>query len=402
MITHLSQSTGISCQTISKTIAEYNKTKTVSYLNKRSSRTSLFCNIDDLDHNELRKKVHSIWLRRELPTFDKILVEVNQDLSLPNFKSSGMYNIIEKLDFIFTKIKKCSVLTEREDLIAWRRNYLYDIRKYREEGRSIYYLDEVWLNFSDCVDRTSINKTVHSKHDAFDKGFAFGLGKRLIMIHIGSDKGFLPEGLFICFESKKQNVDYRNEMNGDNFKEWFEYILPQLDPNSIIVMDNAPYHSVKAELYPTASSKKSEILKWLNLKGVTFDRPMLKAQLLIRVHELKPHNNNLYIIDNMAKDAGHTVLRLPPYHCELNPIELAWTMVKGYMKQENTATFEIDDVRLLLNRGIERVTPENWKNFIKQVIEEENKLWEVDNIMDKLIDEMKPCTYAHNDGRNFL
>jgi len=94
---------------------------------KRSSWISPFGNIHDLDLNEFRQRVHSIWLRHELPTIDKILLEVNQDPSLPNFKRTGMYNIIKQLDFIFTKRKRCSVLTEREHLIAWRRNYLYDI-----------------------------------------------------------------------------------------------------------------------------------------------------------------------------------------------------------------------------------------------------------------------------------
>jgi len=50
----------------------------------------------------------------------------------------------------------------------------------------------------------------------------------------------------------------------------------------------------------------------------------------------------------MAKNTGHSVLRLPPYHCELNPIELAWAMVKTYVKQNNN-TFNIDDVWVLLN-----------------------------------------------------
>jgi len=124
-------------------------------------------------------------------------------------------------------------------------------------------------------------------------------------------------------------------MNGDTFKDWFVSILPRLHPNSIVVMDNAPYHSVQTEKYPTSNSKKADILEWLNSKGITFDRPLLKAQLLTKVKKLKPRTKS-YVIDNLAKDAGHTVLRLPPYHCEFNPIELAWAMVKGYVKQENT------------------------------------------------------------------
>jgi transposase len=70
----------------------------------------------------------------------------------------------------------------------------------------------------------------------------------------------------------------------------------------------------------------------------------------------------------MAKNGGHNTLRLPPYHYELNPIELAWAMVKGYVKQHNT-TYKIDDVKVLLNTAIERVTSEIGKilfNMSKQ------------------------------------
>jgi len=78
-------------------------------------------------------------------------------------------------------------------------------------------------------------------------------------------------------------------MNGDNFQEWFESIIPRLDPNSVIVMDNAPYHSLRSEKIPTTSSKtsskkkKTEILSWLTSEGVVIDRPMFKPQLLSKV-----------------------------------------------------------------------------------------------------------------------
>jgi transposase len=84
---------------------------------------------------------------------------------------------------------------------------------------------------------------------------------------------------------------------------------------------------------------------------------MIKPQLLQKVRQIKSQYTS-YVVDNMAKDAGHTVLRLPPYYREFNPIELAWTMVKGYVKSNNM-TFKIDDVRALLNTGIERVTNED-------------------------------------------
>lgn len=200
-------------------------------------------------------------------------------------------------------------------------------------------------------------------------------------MHIGSHKGFVDGGLLI-FESNKNSADYHDEMNGDNFHKWFESILPRLDPNSIIVMDNAPYHSVRTERIPTSSSKKEDILSWLISKNVVIDRPMFKPQLLAKVKEIKGQYIS-YVVDNMAKDARHNVLRLPPYHCELNPIELAWAMVKGYVKQHNT-TYKIDDVKVLLNTAIERVTSENWQNFLQHVKTEEDKMITVDKIWMKL------------------
>jgi len=42
-------------------------------------------------------------------------------------------------------------------------------------------------------------------------------------------------------------------MNGQIFKEWFEEILPLLKDNAVVVMDNAPYHSVNSEKVPNMS-----------------------------------------------------------------------------------------------------------------------------------------------------
>jgi len=84
------------------------------------------------------------------------------------------------------------------------------------------------------------------------------------------------------------------------------------------------------------------------------------------------------------------VLRLPPYHCELNPIELAWSSVKNYVRKNNT-TFKLQDVKRLLIEGVQRVDSEMWKNFIKHVVDVEDKLWNMDFIVDELTAEQEPC-----------
>ena len=48
---------------------------------------------------------------------------------------------------------------------------------------------------------------------------------------------------------------------------------------------------------------------------------MIIAELLQLVDPIRPMYNHKRV-DKLAQTAGHEVLRSPPYHCELNPIEL--------------------------------------------------------------------------------
>ena len=51
-------------------------------------------------------------------------------------------------------------------------------------------------------------------------------------------------------------------------------------------------------------------------------------------------------MDEMAICYAKTVLRLPPYHCEPNPIELILEQMKGFLARKNK-TFELCDVEEL-------------------------------------------------------
>lgn len=192
-----------------------------------------------------------------------------------------------------------------------------------------------------------------------------GKGKRLIITHIGSEDGFVESGLLV-FESKKTG-DYHQDMNSEVFEGWFSKMLDVIPDGSVIVLDNAPYHSRKLEKIPNTSSNKNEIENWLKEKNLLPPTKTKKKDLLDIV---KAHKNRYeaFVIDEMAKKKNKTVLRLPPYHCELNPIELIWSQVKGYIANNNR-TFKLVEVKRLLNEAISKVNAESWKECIKHVIE---------------------------------
>jgi hypothetical protein len=126
------------------------------------------------------------------------------------------------------------------------------IRNYRESNRKIYYLDETWVNAGHTVKRVWTDMSVTSARYRFIHGLSTGLknpsgeGKRLTVLHIGSEDGFVGNGSLI-FESRKTG-DYHEEMNSTVFEEWFKRVLPTLEEKSVIVMDNASYHSRKTSI----------------------------------------------------------------------------------------------------------------------------------------------------------
>ncbi|KAH9627806.1 hypothetical protein HF086_000191 [Spodoptera exigua] len=114
------------------------------------------------------------------------------------------------------------------------------------------------------VKKTWVDKKVTSSRQAFLEGLTTGLknpsgkGKRLIISHIGSEEGFLEEGLMI-FEAKKNCEDYHDEMNAVCFEKWFAGVLPKLRPNSI----------VESEQGDDFSCGDVSIIAWMDSKMVS-------------------------------------------------------------------------------------------------------------------------------------
>lgn len=155
------------------------------------------------------------------------------------------------------------------------------MKRYREENRPIVYLDESYILSTHVCQKGWTDDSAEGLKTALSKG------QRAIIVHAGGEMGFIPNALLI-WKSGSSSGDYHNQMNHENFMKWAgKQLVPNLCPNSIIVMDNAPYHNVEKYKVPTSNSKKADMIAWLNSKGIPFNRGMLKPELykLIKIHK---------------------------------------------------------------------------------------------------------------------
>ena len=177
-----------------------------------------------------------------------------------------------------------------------RHKYLRRIKELREKDHRVFYQDETWCNANHTREfvwqMEDEEKSLIS--DSQRKGglkVPSGSGKRPIINNIGSSDGFLKD-CGECFIGKKDTSDYHHEMNGPHFfEEWFEKkVLPALPDKSVIVMDNAKYHSRMTEesKRPTTSWRKTEIQDWLTKKSIEFE-PRDTKPILLGKRDLVPN-----------------------------------------------------------------------------------------------------------------
>lgn len=205
---------------------------------------------------------------------------------------------------------------------------------------------------------------------------------RYIVLHAGNEKGFI-DGAELVFSSSTNQGDYHGEMNKSNFLMWFEnQLLKNLSEPSVIIMDNAPYHSSIENKAPTTASKKEDVQKWLRDNKIDFTTDLLKSQLLQKVQQHKPPQK--YVADTLAEQYGHQVLRLPPYHCIFNPIENVWGISKSYYnKHVGRDGRNVEHCINLWREALQTVTAEIWTNCIRHTENEIQKWWEREKYLDQ-------------------
>lgn len=337
--------------------------------------------LDDFDRGVIRRTVHEVYtVDHKVPTLKLLLTKLREKI---NF-TGGRETLRKQLLLLGFKYKKChdkrKLLMERSDIVAWRSRYLRKLKENEQQGgqkKPVTYLDETYIHPSHSVGKCWQSEEEPGVYRSERSG------QRHIIVHAGGSNGFIDNGLLI-FKSKSKSGDYHDDMNHTNFMQWLErQLIPNLPPNGIVVMDNASYHSVQINKPPTQANRKEELRTWLESNGVSTTADMRKAELITFIKQMTV--TRTYYVDQLLKQHGHTVLRLPPYHCELNPIEEIWSLMKHKVAIDNVQQRAIN-IEQLVQKACSEITAADWVKHCDHVKRVGEEMWQRDGLMDDTVE----------------
>lgn len=370
---------GIGVATVKRIMADYNRDPNL--LNKPTKMRGRPVHAVSASHQEsVRSYIRTANKKGEHITLANIHAFLEREYSKESFHKTTLARTLNRWGFEFGRGTRSQHLKEKDHVIAARQRYLREKRNNRVSGPELDTIrPEIYL------DETYVNKN-HSNDFIWYYGEdgpwvqkPTGKGERLIIINAITKNGWVP-GAKLVFKSTRKTGDYHGQMNWDLFKKWFtEMLLPNIPEHSLIVMDNAPYHNILSEHSPPSpQSSKKKIKDWLEQNKIYCRDDCLKPELVEILKKLAPEP--VYAIDEIAAVYGHKVLRTPPYHPELQPIEICWGVTKNHVARN--CDFTVKNLIKQLDCGFNKVTEKTCTKIIQKVRKVEDDFWATDIKMD--------------------
>lgn len=175
-------------------------------------------------------------------------------------------------------------------------------------------------------------------------------------------------------------------------REAWPTLLAGVEPGRLVFIDESGAKTNMTRLYGRAPAgervvgrvphghwKTTTMISAVRLDGpcacATLDGPVdadtfLAYVTLVLVPALRP--GDVVVLDNLAAHkaagvadavnaAGATVLYLPPYSPDLNPIENMWSKVKGHLRSAAART--VDALGAAIDAALAAITPDDCRGF---------------------------------------
>lgn len=383
--------TNLSEITVKRVMAEYNRGE---HLLPPSPKGSNPYAIDENVKIICQDIIRSHNIRREHLSLRLLVGILNDEYNIKVARET-LRACLYRWDILHGSVRRYTALRERDYVVMARREYLIRKREFNNSDRELVYLDETFINKNHSGSDTSWYCADWADNPRLDKSFGpyinkpSGKGERFIILNAITKKGWV-DGARLVFQAKKRGGDYHGSMNEENFTKWFTVqLLPNIPDNSVIIMDNAPYHNMlKEDGVPPLSSRKIVLQKWLTDNKIKFKEDFLRIQLIDIINKYRPEK--IYKLDDILRNEPQyrnrniELLRTPQYHPELQPIEKCWGVMKQYMAQH--CDFTLNGLRNNLDKAWSRVTSKTMEGIMKKVEYWENYHFEQDSLLDTIDD----------------
>ncbi|XP_063229659.1 uncharacterized protein LOC134534906 isoform X1 [Bacillus rossius redtenbacheri] len=222
---------------------------------KRPQEGKSLDTVDDFTVNAIRNAIYRMYAEGLNGTVDTILKEIRERQIDYYGGRSSLHKLLKKMGFSWTTVDGRKALIENENIVLQRIDFL---RKYKEEK-----------------ERGTVSKSWQDKSLQSAKRRTVGDGQK--------------------------TADYHGEMNGETFLMWFEDMLVHLEEPSVIIMDNASYHSTQVEKTPTTNWTKDALIAWLEKNEIKHENNLLKVELLRIAKQNKPRIRWARCVDHVEK-----------------------------------------------------------------------------------------------------